>query len=399
MARVCGACLLASLVLPATVGAAPVALAIGGQSLSSFYLLGMELGPWEEYLIQELTPELAVVNQNQTPEISWFADDAAKMLPVFARQLLENDKRELVLTFSYRSTLNSSLSHGFGLNANAPMHANSRPGLSREIISQGFAHQLNDSSVIAVSALMAHQRFGTSVLGLYDSSDYASVFGSSGSNWQSSPFEESSYGAGVWMGLESELTERMDISAGFQSRIDMETFDNYRGVYSKPGDLDIPAKAQLDISIAAGSNSWFTAGVEHVLYSDLRTAPTQSLPERFISLLGDSGSPQFDWEDLTVYSVGWRWQDSNNRTQWWVDLSTRRQPSPTSAVLDRALRADSSSNVMQLGFSTQTGRSSKLNLRAAYASPEYVFGGSIFATVPESLEQTIELEALWVMSF
>lgn len=399
IASLCVVGLTAGLLLPATVVAAPVAVAMGGQSLSSFYLLGMELGPWEEYLIQELTPQLAVINQTQQAEISWFAEDAANMLPGFAQQLLENDKSELLLTFSYRSTLKSPLAHNFGLEATNPLQPNNGIGLSRELVSQGFVHQVNDKSVIAVSALMAHQRFGTSALGIYNSGDYDTAFGDTGGNWQSSPFQESSYGAGVWMGVESELTERMGISAGFQSRIDMDTFDSYRGVYSEPGDLDIPARAQVGITIAAGANNWFTAGIEHVLYSNLQAAPTQYLPERFISLLGDSNSPQFNWENLTVYSIGWRWKDSSSVTEWWVDLSTRQQPSPTSAVLDRALRVDSARNVMQFGFSTQTSRSSIINLRAAYAPPEYVFGGSILGVVPKNLDPAVELEALWVMSF
>ena len=399
IARISIAWLAVVLLLPASAVAAPVAVAMGGQSLSSFYLLGMELGPWEEYLIQELTPELAVVEKVKRTEISWFADDAEKMLPAFAKSLLSDEKNKLVSTFSYRSTLQSPLSHNFGLDALDPNQANNSIGLSRDLVSQGFVHQLNDKSVLAVSALMVHQRFGTSSLGVYNTGDYSSAFGNSGASWQSSPFQESSYGAGVWMGLESELNEYIGFSAGFQSRIDMDDFDSYRGVYSEPGDLDIPARAQLGFAIAAGSNNWFTAGIEHVLYSDLRTTPSQYLPERFISLLGDSNSPQFNWENLTVYSIGWRWQDSNNQTALWVDLSTRQQPSPTSAVLDRALRADTASNVMQLGFSTQTSRNSKINLRAAYAPPEYVFGGSILGLAPENLDQKVEVEALWVMSF
>ncbi len=388
----------AALMLPITSTAAPVAFALGGQSLSSFYLLGMELGPWEDYLLQELTPDLAVLEVLEVPEISWLADDAEKMLPVFARRLLANENSDVMLTFSYKSSLQSTLTHGFTLNTDSVEPTMTGLGLEREVLSQGFAQQFGEKSILAVSALMAHQRFGTSSLGVYNSEMY-SPNDTETSQWQNSPWEESSYGAGVWMGLESSFSEKIAFTAGFQSRIDMDSFDSYRGVYSEPSDLDIPARAHLGFTLEANANNWFTAGIDHVLYSSLSTFPSNFLPERFISLLGDSNSPKFDWENLTVYSIGWHWQDNQQQTEWWVDLSTRQQPSPSSSVLDRALQSEYSGNVMQVGFSAHTGARSKINIRAAYAPPEYVFGGSVLGVVPDNLQQKIEMEALWVMSF
>ncbi|MCF6226720.1 MAG: hypothetical protein L3J22_10540 [Xanthomonadales bacterium] len=389
--------LAAALLMPFSVSAAPVAFAMGGQSLSSFYLFGMELGPWEDYLLKELTPDLAVLEVIQTPKINWLANDAEKMLPAFARRLLENDKAKIMSTFSYTASFQNTLTHGLNFKTK-PMDASiTGLGLERELVSSGFVQQFGDSSILAVSALMAHQRFGTSALGVYRSEDIGP--GNSQSSWESSPWAESSYGAGVWMGLESYISKKLAVNAGFQSRIDMDDFDNYRGVYSEPGDLDIPARAHFGMTLMATDNHWFSAGIDRVLYSSLATSPSNFLPERFISLLGDSSSPQFNWADLTVYSISWRWKDNNQRTEWWVDLSTRQQPSPTSSALNNALRSQYSGNVMQLGFSTQTGERSKLNLRAAYAPPEYVFGGSVLGIVPDNLEQKIEMEALWVLSF
>ena len=396
-ARIRYAALAIALMVPFSSPAAPVAFAMGGQSLSSFYLLGMELGPWEDYLLQELTPDLAVMEAVDAPKIDWLAGDAEKMLPAFARRLLATETRNVMPTFSYTASLQSTLTHGFNFQTDPLEPSMTGLGLDREVVSQGFVQQFGEKSIIAVSALMAHQRFGTSVLGVYSSDAIAP--GNSGGNWQSSPWAESSYGAGVWMGLESNVSDKLALTAGFQSRIDMDSFDNYRGVYSEPGDLDIPARAHFGLTLMATANHWFTAGIDHVLYSSLSTFPSNFMPERFISLLGDSSSPQFNWEDLTVFSIGWHWQDNQQRTEWWVDLSTRQQPSPTSSVLDSALRSEYSGNVMQLGFSAQTGERSKINLRAAYAPPEYVFGGSVLGVVPDNLQQKIEMEALWVLSF
>ncbi|MCJ7814980.1 MAG: hypothetical protein MUP31_02915, partial [Xanthomonadales bacterium] len=38
------------------IGLPVVGFAAGGAGLTSFYVIGFELGPWQEYLAQELTP-------------------------------------------------------------------------------------------------------------------------------------------------------------------------------------------------------------------------------------------------------------------------------------------------------------------------------------------------------
>ena len=81
---------------------------------------------------------------------------------------------------------------------------------------------------------------------------------------------------------------------------------------------------------------------------------SRNLPNRFLSLLGDSTSPSFDWEDLTVYTVGYTWSDGKDQ-EWHVDLSTRTQPSPSSQLLSRALSGDLASSAMVVGYSRRTG--------------------------------------------
>jgi long-chain fatty acid transport protein len=212
------------------------------------------------------------------------------------------------------------------------------------------------------------------------------------------PYQESGYGTGVRLALRQEVARGIALDAGFQSRIDMEEFAAYRGVYSQPADLDIPARARLGLALQANERSWLSFAVERVLYSDISTFPSRHLPNRFLSMMGDSTSPSFNWEDLTVYSVGFTWSDGENQ-QWHVDLSTRTQPSPSSRLLSRAIEGDLADSAMVVGYSRRTGERSRLDFNAAYAPSEYAFGGSVLGVTTDELGQQLELEAMWSLSF
>jgi long-chain fatty acid transport protein len=243
--------------------------------------------------------------------------------------------------------------------------------------------------------VIAYQRYSAANLGLMSVSSPDTIF------WQDAryaTYEESGYGTGVQLSLRQELLSRVAVETGYQSRIDMEEFAAFRGVYSNPADLDIPARAFVGLDFRTTKNSWLSFDVERVLYSDINAFPSRYLPNRFLSLLGDSTSPSFEWEDLTIYTVGWTWSDGDKQ-QWYVDFSTRPQPSPTSLLLSQALESDLANNAMSLGYSRITGKNSQLSFNAAYAPAEYAFGGSVLGITTDDLGQRFELEAYWTLAF
>ena len=212
------------------------------------------------------------------------------------------------------------------------------------------------------------------------------------------PFQETIYGAGVSLALRSEITEGMTMVAGYRSQIDMNEFYNIHGMYSQRADLDIPARARLGLAFQASKNSWLNISVERVLYSDIGAFASRNLPGRFLSLLGDSTSPDFSWDDLTVYSVGWAWAN-NKGSSWYVDFSSRTQPSPSSSILSQAIDSDLAQNAVTVGFSRRMSMSSRFNVNAAYAPSEYAFGGNVLGVTTDQLSQEFELEAYWTWDF
>ena len=361
----------------------------GGTGLTPFYVLGFELGPWQDYLAQELTPGYLLDPAAEPLHVSWINQHSEIILPFFAKQILGEPETFLRLEVDWQYS-NEIATTNFD-----PFMGSGTLGLERKLVSPGLLHQLNDSQIIGVSAVFATQSYGVSGLGLqsYNQSLPANLRPT-----VYDPYHETGYGAGVSLALRSEITDGITFDAGFRSRIDMNEFANYRGVYSQPADLDIPARAHLGLAFQAGDKSWLNVSVERVLYSEIGAFASNNLPGRFLSLLGDSTSPTFSWDDLTVYSVGWAWAD-NKGTSWQIDFSSRSQPSPSSRILSQAINADLAQNAMTIGYSRRMSMSSRFNVNAAYAPAEYAFGGNVLGVTTDQLSQDFELEAYWTWDF
>jgi hypothetical protein len=387
---------------PVTAGAQgfglPVAgFATGGAGLTSFYVIGFELGPWQEYLAQELTPDYLLPEGAAPVHVSWIRSSEIMLLPDFAAHLEERPESWINLNLEWQSSSKFSWP---GIEDDTLYQGSS---FERQYFAPGIEQQFGENGILGVSAVIAYQRYSAANLGLFAANkpDQSPMFGAalaSGAYTGYSPYQESAYGTGVRLALRQEVVSGIALDAGFQSRIDMEEFAAYRGVYSQPADLDIPARARLGVALQATERSWLNVAVERVLYSDISAFPSRYLPNRFLSMLGDSTSPAFAWDDLTVYSVGYTWSDGKDQ-QWHIDLSTRTQPSPSSQLLSRALSGDLADSAMVVGYSRRTGERSRLNLNAAYAPSEYAFGGSVLGVTTDELDQQFELEAMWTLSF
>jgi long-chain fatty acid transport protein len=380
--------------LPAMAGAQGFGLpasgfATGGAGLTAFYVIGFELGPWQEYLAQELTPSYLLADDDAPVHVTWLDTSEIELLPEFAAGLAVRPDTLIKFNFNWQSDTE------FLLPGSASDSTYQGSSFERRYFSPGVEHEFGEGGVLGVSAIIAYQRYSASNLGLYaatspDLTPWIST--------RYSPHMESGYGTGVRLAVHQEVISGVALDAGYQSRIDMEEFAAYRGVYSQPADLDIPARARVGLALQASEKSWLNVSIERVMYSDISAFPSRHLPNRFLSLLGDSTSPNFNWEDLTVFSVGYTWTDGADQ-QWHVDLSTRTQPSPSSRLLSQALDGDLASSAVVVGYSRRTGDRSRLAFNAAYAPSEYAFGGSVLGVTTDELDQQVELEAMWTLSF
>lgn len=354
-------------------------------SAMAWYIAGFELGPWQAYLADRLTPDLEFVDRVVVPKINRIELDHDAVLPDFARVLLSRPVSPRMSLFA--RSLQTSLAVSESTAVDAPLST-----FRRSSVLSGLQARINPATRLNVSAVLASQHFSHSMMDVIEySGEHRPV--------DFSPFRhELSQGAGLQLGMTSELLPRLLMNASFQSRIDMDELAMLRGVHGYSADLDVPPRMRLGMDMLAGDNTVFTVAVSQVFYSDVTAFPSRALPSRFTALLGDSGSPNFEWNDLTVYSVGMRWQHENDFDVR-VDFHSRSQPEPTSSVLLAALGDELAQRSFMVGIGKGVGERARFDLSASYAPPEFAFGGNVLGVVSSRLNAAVEVAARFNLHF
>jgi hypothetical protein len=354
----------------------------------SWFMVAFELGPWDEYLIHELTPSLERLVEPQAPRVSWLQFDEGLIIPDFAASLYRHNRVPVVFSLLQQSVTVPVLD---------PSGGASGEGLRFEqsLLFPGVTRQVSDRSALTVSAVLASQRFGASDMNLTESSD---PLQSGRLSMASHRHADVAQGAGVRLALSGEVLSKLQLEASYQSRIEMSELASLQGVHGSRAELDIPSRIQLGMRFRASERTSFNVGVSQIFYSEVGAFPSRALPARFNALLGDSTSPQFDWEDLIVYSVGWRWQADQDFSIHF-DYRSRSQPKPSAPTLANALAPELAQNAFLAGVSKGLGQRSTLQLSAAYAPPEFAFGGNVLGIVTDKLDQSLEVQASLRMNF
>ncbi|AKS42391.1 hypothetical protein [Wenzhouxiangella marina] len=346
-------------------------------------------GPWSDYLLHRITPDLERLSEQAVPRTGWLRMDDTLIAPDFASALLSPGEPMMMFTLDRGRSELTMGPQGRHLGTQ---------GISfqQSLLMPGLTSEINPSTSVTVSAVLASQRYGNSGLNLMESDNAVvaenAVF--------SRPFgaPEVAHGAGLRLGLMSDIGTQWTFEAAFQSRIDMAEFATLRGLYGTVAELDIPSRLQAGMQFHATSRSSLRFGIEQIFYGEVGAFPSRALPARFTALLGDSTSPRFAWDDLVVYSLGWQWTNGHDLA-FYIDYQTRTQPKPTASVLADALEPELADNALLAGLSKGLGRYASLRLSASYAPPEFAFGGNVLGIVSDRLDQDIEVQAMVEFDF
>lgn len=271
--------------------------------------------------------------------------------------------------------------------------SDSRTLLKGEFVASSLEQSLGDNSRIALGAVLARQRFASAGLGMFAWDAPVRLNGT-----HVDPLPETATGGGVRVDYANDIGHGFGLSVGVQSRINMEPFKAYRGVYSEPGDFDIPARTEVEVGFQPNRHWRLAAGAERIFYSGIDAFSSAALPRRFLSLLGDGASPTFAWRDLTVYSAEAALDDQHGG-QWSLRYTTQQQPEPTSEILLRALQSEYTDSNWALGYRHSFRGLGKLSLAASYAPSRYFLGATPYIQSDFGSGSQVEVEAVWSMSF
>ncbi len=199
--------------------------------------------------------------------------------------------------------------------------------LSQVLILPTIAYQMTSSQSIGFSPVIAYQRFRAYGLGLFAAlSSDASHLTNNG--------DDDAWGYGARIGYQGNFFNGMvSIGAAYTSKVNMEKFDNYSGLFAENGDFDIPSNYGAGLAIHPTSSLTIAADWSRINYSDVAAInnPGPTADQFFSGLafalsggtapgtsisnpLGTNNGYGFGWDDINVYKVGVNYMYSSKWT-------------------------------------------------------------------------------------
>ncbi len=362
-------------------------------AISSFAVAGVapvaasDLGAWSGYALAQVLPDYEWVESDANSSAPSVFQSAVGGRSGFASaELIEAILPDL--SFSLRTT--RGVPGARGLDPLPSLLPTFGPGLERSLLAPSVTRSFGEDASLSLTALFARQHYASWGFGTGISSNGFAIE-------QSFAGGESSSGQGAAIAWRDGLTSELSYRVSYQSRIDMDPLQSVRGVYADAADFDMPAVSTVGFDWQFAPGWQLGIDASHVAYSDIRAFTSNTLPREFLSLLGDGGSPDFGWQDLTVYGAQLGFSPGPD-SRWVLRWSTQQQPRPTSSLLDSVLSDRYSDVNWSFAFERRTATLGWWQFTASYSPVQYFLGAPSFAD--RDLDgRLLEVEAVWTVPF
>ena len=200
-----------------------------------------------------------------------------------------------------------------------------------------------------------------------------------------------SFGAGLKVGYQGEVTKGIRLGVSYQSKISMTEWDEYKGLFAEGGDFDIPSTYSIGASFDVGSTGVIVADIQQINYSDVASISnpinnllTNCIPAGFnpsdptagatgAGCLGNSAGGGFGWEDMTIFKIGYQIDVSEKHTVR-IGYSHADQPVPESETFFNILAPAVIEDHITAGWTMKVGTNQEFNLAGMYAPSNSVKG-------------------------
>jgi len=187
--------------------------------------------------------------------------------------------------------------------------------LAQAFLGFTYARQLDDMNTIGITPTIAAQRFKATGL-----QGFASI--SSDSTKLTDNGYDYSYGYGVRVGWLGKINDKLNFGAMAQSKMYMQKFDKYAGLFANKGEFDIPATISLGASYKVDNKLTIAADVQRIYYNnvDAISNPLQSVAPFHTGAggtvnsnsLGNSEGVGFGWQNMNIGKIGVQYQYSDD---------------------------------------------------------------------------------------
>jgi long-chain fatty acid transport protein len=289
---------------------AGVAVGAGVTGLANNPAMGLELGNTASFCLATFRPDRSVENTASGPATAGTFQSANNdfLMGCAGANWVVNDQFSFGALLYGNGGMNTEYDTNFydgftPIPGTAPLGVN----LEQAFIALNASYRVNDQLTVGAAPILAIQRFAATGLDDFTafSSDPANVT-NNGDDW--------SNGLGLAIGVLYEPTSELAFGASYRTRIKMDKFDKYAGLFAEQGGFDIPATMTIGAAYTPQNMERLTvtAEVQKIWYGDIKSLANPSTNPAN-GLGGDNGIG-FGWEDQAVYRLAAIWQQSDKLT-------------------------------------------------------------------------------------
>lgn len=277
----------------------------------------------------------------------------------------------LVPTFGWNHQLDEHSAVGVSLGGNGGMNtdydaavwrnfgaatAPTGVDLAQLFLGVSYARRLNDRHSIGVMPIVAVQRFKAEGLEPF------TAMSTSPANLTNNGYDYS-WGYGLRIGWLGRLTDRLTVGASAQTRLEMEPFDKYAGLFAEQGDFDTPPTVALGAAFKATPDITLVFDWQRIFYGEVNSI---SNPNDAPLALGPDNGLGFGWRDINIYKLGVQWRQSPQWT-WRAGLSHADQLFGNGQALFNVLAPATVRTHASLGFTYRLSAQDEIHFAYTHA--------------------------------
>lgn len=304
-------------------------------------------------------------------------------IPHFARNWMLDSSSSLGLSIGANGGMNTEYDSAIFSAVNNPGGTASSPtgiDFKQLFIGLTYSRKIADHHSFGVTPILAGQSFKVTGLEPFQ------AFSQDPEHVTNNSFSYAS-GGGLKIGWLSKITENFSAGISYQSRLWMERFDEYRGLFAEQGSFDIPPNLIGGVAWQVSPSLTLVLDAQRIFFEEVDTIANggHALFQPGAILLGTDDGIGFGWQDMTIGKVGLQWQ-------WRPDLTLRAgysladQVIPENQTLFNLLAPAVVTEHYTLGL-TKFFNNIELDLSFMYAPEENVSGNN-----PNTGMQTRRLE-------
>jgi len=250
--------------------------------------------------------------------------------------------------------------------------------LSQLVVAPTLAWKFLERHSIGIAPLFAYQRFKAEGLQAFQG------LSNSPNNVTNNGYN-SSTGWGVRVGYYGNLTDQIQVGASYSSKISMDNFNKYQGLFAQSGGFDIPSNWSLGVAFKP-TPSWLLAlDYERINYSDVDSVHNPSNlilqcpppASNSSNCLGGSSGAGFGWQSVNVWRLGVQYAID---PRWTVraGYNYTQNPIRPSDVTFNILAPGVVQNHLTLGATWTWDKQNEITGAFMYAFQNSVTGASLF---------------------